>query len=107
MLSPKMLTFITFAATVGAYLLGAMIGKQLKLKDQAWKLGLIFGSLVLAGMICAFVPPKAGIDLRGGVILVYEVDTEKTRELEELQGQDDSLHPVCSWGEYHFLPQYL
>ncbi|MEM8677711.1 MAG: protein translocase subunit SecD [Planctomycetota bacterium] len=89
MLSPKMLTFITFAATVGAYLLGAMIGKQLKLKDQAWKLGLIFGSLVFAGMICTFVPPKAGIDLRGGVILVYEVDTEKTRELEELQGQDD------------------
>ena len=89
MSDPKTLTFVTFAATAAAYFLGAFLGRQLKLKDHAWKMGLILGSLVLAGLICAYIPPKAGIDLRGGVILIYQVDTDKTAELEELKGQNE------------------
>ena len=88
MLDPKTLTIVTLVATVVAYFLGVMAGKSLKLRDHAWKMGVILSSLVLAGMVCAFVSPKAGIDLRGGVILVYEVDTERTADLEEMQGED-------------------
>ena len=46
--------------------------------DHGWKIGLILWALACGLVIIGFRwPPKLGIDLSGGVILVYEVDQDK------------------------------
>ena len=58
-----------------SFFLGDYLGKKLRMPDHGWKIGVILFSLLAGGAIVLFGPPlKLGIDLKGGVILVYEVD---------------------------------
>lgn len=57
---------------------GNFIAKTLRMADHGWKIGLILLSLVGGVVITVFGwPPKQGIDLSGGVILVYEVSDQE------------------------------
>jgi SecD/SecF fusion protein len=61
--------------------LGHYIAKSVKLPDQAWRVATVFFSLFAASAVTWYGwPPKLGIDLSGGSILVYEVD-EQTKGL--------------------------
>ena len=47
--------------------------------DYGWKLGLIFFAFVASVAVLALKwPPKLGIDLSGGAMMVYEIDKSKT-----------------------------
>jgi SecD/SecF fusion protein len=62
--------------------LGSMLAKALRMRGYEWKLGLIFVTLAVAALIVVrsfdfqnrkFKMPM-GVDLKGGVVLVYEID---------------------------------
>ena len=46
------------------------------MKDYTWRFGVIFFSIFAAGVIIESGKLNQGVDLKGGVILVYEVDRE-------------------------------
>ncbi|MDA7978369.1 MAG: protein translocase subunit SecD [Pirellulales bacterium] len=66
---------ITVGCVVAAYLAGRLISRSARLPDYGWKISLITFTLVTGVVIVVLGwPPKFGIDLDGGVNLVYEVD---------------------------------
>ena len=69
------------ASIVAAIGLAYYLARTLRMPDHGWKLAAVFGSVVLGGWITALNwPPSLGIDLSGGVQLIYEVDQERWRE---------------------------
>jgi SecD/SecF fusion protein len=66
------------------FMLGEYIAKSLRMSDYGWKIGVILFSLALSGLIIAPKPkgfgvgwpPKLGVDLKGGVILIYEINRD-------------------------------
>ena len=78
---------IALAILVVPYLLGTAAARSLRMADYGWKLGVIFIA-VTAGVVIAlygaFVSPagiRLGIDLSGGVKLIYELDQSKLRSV--------------------------
>ncbi len=81
---------ILVAATVLASLAGVSFARALRMRDYGWKIALILASVTLAAGVTYFLwPPKLGIDLSGGVILIYEVDQEKTVKSAKAQEESD------------------
>src|SRR5215472_13477992 len=67
---------------VAPYFIGEWIGRRLRMPDYGWKIGLILVAIV-AGVTINIVrwPPKLGIDLSGGVKLIYQLDQGKLRSV--------------------------
>jgi SecD/SecF fusion protein len=70
---------IALAVLILPFLIGQWWAKRIRMSEYGWRIGLILFSLAAGIVICvAGWPPRLGIDLSGGVILVYEVDQSKT-----------------------------
>jgi len=69
---------IVFGVTVVPYFLGTRVGRWLRMNEHGWKIGLILSTIASAAVIVWAGELKFGIDLSGGVILVYEINEEKT-----------------------------
>lgn len=81
------LPVILLVLLVASFALGIWIANIARMKDYGWKVGLILASTLLSLAIVLFGQYKLGVDLQGGVILVYEVDeteTEKGWEMSRL-----------------------
>ena len=64
------------AVVIGSFVVGGMIARALRMPDYGFKISLVLFALAAGLAINYFSwPPKRGIDLSGGVVLVYEVDT--------------------------------
>ncbi len=75
-MSGVMKLLVALGILVGSFVVGSLLANALKMKDYAVRLGVVVFTLVAGVAICYFGwPPKRGIDLSGGVVLVYEVDT--------------------------------
>ncbi len=76
-LSPVIKLVIAVAVVFGSFFLGSVIARYLRMRDFSFKIGLLLFTL-FASLTVLLVgwPPKRGIDLSGGVVLVYEVDRE-------------------------------
>ncbi len=61
------------------FILGGYLSRKFRMPDHGWKMGLILCSIACGVVLVPPIgaPPKLGIDLSGGVILVYEVDQQK------------------------------
>jgi SecD/SecF fusion protein len=69
---------IVLAIIAGSFAAGVFLSRWLRMPDYGWKIGLVLLALTSGVAITVLGwPPKLGIDLSGGVILVYEVDQEK------------------------------
>ncbi len=69
---------IVIALFVVPFSVGGRLAKRFRMPDHGWKIGLILWALACGLVIIGFRwPPKLGIDLSGGTILVYEVDQDK------------------------------
>ena len=69
---------------VGSFALAAVIASSLKVREYQTKLSIIFLSLFAAvAVIWSGWPPKLGIDLKGGVYLVYETGEKAQASLAE------------------------
>jgi SecD/SecF fusion protein len=80
--------YIPIVLFVASFVLGVLMGKWLRLKEMGWRFGLIIGSCLAAVAIIALGEFKLGVDLQGGVILVYEVDEVQTNKLLPPDKQD-------------------
>ncbi len=70
-----------FAIVVIAFLVGNYVARSYRMPETGWKVSLILAVLGFAGVILwTSWPPKQGIDLKGGVILIYEVDEDLTAQ---------------------------
>ena len=73
---------IALAILVVPFMLGGFFARRLRMPDQGWRIGLCF--LLLVGSISLLwhyrKQVKLGIDLSGGVTLIYEVDQEKKKQ---------------------------
>jgi len=72
---------IVVALLTVPFIVGGFLAKRFRMPDHGWKIGLIL-CLLFSGIaiIATGWPPKLGIDLSGGVILVYEVDPQEKRD---------------------------
>jgi SecD/SecF fusion protein len=71
--------FVHLLVAVGviaiSFFLGSYLGKKLRMPDHSWKIGICLFTLLASVAVLLMGPKiKLGIDLSGGVILVYEVD---------------------------------
>ena len=78
-------TIITLGGAILAVIVGILFSRSIRMKEYGWKLGLILGIVTLGTCFCLFNEVKKGIDLSGGTILIYEVDTEMSKDGAEQQ----------------------
>ena len=93
--SPSTIPWWFLLFPIAAWFVGVYLARSIKMKDYGWKLGLIFASVTLAGIVCYFGEYKAGIDLRGGSILNYQVDEQRTAEAQLLDEQEGLPTPTA------------
>jgi preprotein translocase subunit SecD len=69
---------IALAVVAGATFLAWLIAKSLRVPDMWGRIATVLVALTAGLVICRLGwPPRLGIDLKGGLILVYEVDNSK------------------------------
>jgi SecD/SecF fusion protein len=80
---------ITLAIVGLPTLLAWLLAKRLKASDMWGRMAAVLVALAAGAVVCWLGwPPRLGIDLKGGVILVYEVDSSKQQRPEsETEGQ--------------------
>ena len=66
-----------------AYFVGQWIAKLSRMPEHGWVFGLILASIGISTVVVSLWNPKLGIDLRGGVILIYEVDDTSTAQMSD------------------------
>ncbi len=82
---------IAGAVVALAFALGSYLARRFRMPDHGWKITLALLALGAGAVVTVFNwPPRLGIDLSGGVILVYEVDRERTGD------QDVSMTELAS-----------
>jgi SecD/SecF fusion protein len=65
-----------------------LLGRRLRIADMWGRLATVLAAAAVGGVLCWFGwPPRLGIDLKGGSILVYEID--QTRQ--SLAAVDDAI----------------
>ena len=84
-----------FIALILPWILGYYLAGWLRMRDYAWKLGLIFFALFAGGVIVQAGTLNLGVDLKGGVILIYEVDKNALKTEED----DFVLRKDVDWGK--------
>ncbi|MEN6558698.1 MAG: protein translocase subunit SecD [Thermoguttaceae bacterium] len=76
---------VALATLAVSFFLGGYLGKTLRMRDHGWKIGLSLFTLLASVVVLLMGPPlKLGIDLSGGVILVYEVDQSKVKSTDTI-----------------------
>ena len=81
---------LLFAAVIfGSFFLAAGVASSLRVKEYQAKLSIIFLSLfAAAAIVWSGWPPKLGIDLKGGVYLVYETGEKAQATLADAAATD-------------------
>ncbi len=83
---------VAVATLAVSFFLGGYLGKKLRMHDHGWKIGLCLFTLLASVVVLLMGPPlKLGVDLSGGVILVYEVDQSK-----KIPGQDVDMDKLIA-----------
>jgi len=75
---------LVLAVLIVPFVLGGQLARRLRMPDYGWKIGVILFAFFAGVIVVVFGwPPKLGIDLSGGVILVYEVGQQEGTERKE------------------------
>ncbi len=85
MLGPYAKLLLSIGIIVVSYLAGRYFSRRFRMPDHGWKFSVMVFTLLSAGIITALGwPPRLGIDLSGGVILVYEVSPDSEVDSQKL-----------------------
>ena len=68
---------IAIAVLVVPFLLGGFFAKSLKMPNYGTRFGFVLLAVIASIVVLINKRPGLGVDLRGGTILVYEIDPEK------------------------------
>jgi SecD/SecF fusion protein len=72
---------IVIVLMVVPFVLGGYFARRLRMPDFGWKIGLILWTAICSTVVLVmYWPPKLGIDLSGGMILIYEVDKTQLKK---------------------------
>ncbi|MCU0877351.1 MAG: protein translocase subunit SecD, partial [Pirellulaceae bacterium] len=74
------MVWLVLALIAVSFGLGILLANSLRLRDYGWKIGLILATLSASLAIVLFGQFKLGVDLQGGVILVYEVNEAESSD---------------------------
>lgn len=66
------------AVLIVPFFVGGFLAKRLKMPNYSVRIGFILLAIVASIAVLAKNLPKQGVDLRGGTILVYEIDPSKS-----------------------------
>jgi SecD/SecF fusion protein len=84
---PPLISGISTSFLICLALIAASFGfciafaNAMRIRDYGWKLGLILATLLVTTFVVLFHDYKLGVDLKGGVILVYGVNEIETKQL--------------------------
>ncbi|MCO8120704.1 protein translocase subunit SecD [Stieleria sp. TO1_6] len=81
------------AVLVLPFMLGGFLAKQLKMPTHSTRIGFVLFAITASIVVLCTSLPKQGVDLRGGTILVYEIDPSKSNptadgEASSIKSQD-------------------
>ncbi|WP_146403666.1 protein translocase subunit SecD [Planctomycetes bacterium CA13] len=68
---------IAFAVLILPFVVGGFLAKTLKMPNYSTRFGAILLAITASAVVLAARRPGLGVDLRGGTILVYEIDQSK------------------------------
>jgi SecD/SecF fusion protein len=73
---------ICLGLIAASFALGILVANAYRQRDYGWKLGLILSTVLVSTFVILFGDFKLGVDLKGGVILVYGIDEIETKQLQ-------------------------
>lgn len=85
---------LLLASVVLAIALGAVIARASKMEDSWWRFSLVFGTLLVSLVVLMVKwPPKYGVDLKGGTIIIGQVE-KSALDSGTNTGSGDSMDPA-------------
>ncbi|HEV3005205.1 MAG TPA: protein translocase subunit SecD [Pirellulales bacterium] len=82
-----MMVALVAAVFIVPVLVGNYLSKALRMPDHAMRMSVVLFAISASGVATVTGwPPKLGIDLRGGAILVYEVKDKNFKDMDKLVG---------------------
>ena len=89
---------IALAVLILPFVVGGFLAKKFKMPNYGTRFGFILLAIVASVVVLANKLPGLGVDLRGGTILVYEIDKSKKTETDS-SGQsitsEDLIEPLA------------
>ncbi|TWU47768.1 protein translocase subunit SecD [Rubripirellula reticaptiva] len=82
---------IALAVLILPFVIGNYLAKSIKMPSYGTRFGWILLAIIASGVVLARSRPGLGVDLRGGTILVYEMDPNKLNA-----GGDDDIQQITS-----------
>ena len=79
---------ITFAVLILPFVIGPFIAKRLRMPTYGMRISFILLALIGSIAVLAAKRPGQGVDLRGGTILVYEIDPSKMGASNDVSSED-------------------
>lgn len=65
-------------AVVVSTVLGNMIARSSRMDDSGWRFAIVIGSILVSALVLgAKWPPRFGVDLKGGTVIVGQIDVSK------------------------------
>lgn len=83
------IVLVVIAVLVVPYLIGNFLARQLKMPTYGFRIGTILFAITAASAVLTFGRLDWGVDLRGGTILVYELDPSASIQREAEGGRTD------------------
>lgn len=77
---------IALAVMIVPFMVGGFVAKRLKMPNHSTRIGFILLAITASAAVLSNRLPDQGVDLRGGTILVYEIDPSKSNPDDEQQG---------------------
>ncbi len=90
------------AVIVIPFLLSGAIAKSLRMPNYSTRIGLILFAVIASVTVLVLGEIGLGVDLRGGTILVYEIDPSKG-----VQAGDDDGQPRTNIGSSQLIPSLI
>jgi len=81
-------TILPLVLAIAGFGIGIWFAQSIRMREYGWKVGLILAAWLSALSIVLLGDYKLGVDLQGGVILVYQVDEKETAALDPLGRSD-------------------
>jgi hypothetical protein len=87
---------IVLALIAGSFLFGTLFARWVRMRDYGWRVGLILSTVLVSAFVLLFGEYKLGVDLKGGVILVYEVNELETTQLRRGNREDWDMNQLIA-----------
>jgi SecD/SecF fusion protein len=85
---------LLIAAVVVATIVGNLIARSSRMDDSGWRFAVVLGSILISLLVVGSKwPPKFGVDLKGGTVIVGQVDTSKM-DSDEVDGGNFRLEDL-------------